>query len=92
MHDGCANTYSVSKGRKHVLVTPLSPFQEMQEQLAISKVTKKSLFANKGEDISMDFVPIPISERSCTNGAKKVEWVRAMHRKSKLMPRADGPF
>lgn len=31
----------------------------------------------------LDLVPIPVSERSCTDGAKKAEWVKAMHRKVK---------
>ena len=48
VHDGCVNTYSIFKGRKHILLTPLSPSQGMQDQLAISKVAKESLFANKG--------------------------------------------
>ena len=58
VHDGHANIYSVSKGRKHVLLTPLNLSQEKQHQLENSKVTKESLFANKGEDIcqSKNFV------------------------------------
>ena len=51
VHNGCANIYSMSKDRKRLLLTPLNPSQEMQDQSASSKVTKKSLFANKGEDI-----------------------------------------
>ena len=49
MHDGCANTHSISKGEKLVLLTPLSHSQVMKDQLAISKVEKENLFANKGE-------------------------------------------
>ena len=49
MYNGCANTYSISKGEKRVLLTTLNPSQAVQDQLAISKVTKESLFANKGE-------------------------------------------
>ena len=49
VHDGSAKTYYVSKSRKHVLLTPLSPSQAMKDQLEISKVAKESLFANKGK-------------------------------------------
>ena len=58
VHNGRANTYSVSKDGKSVLLTPLNPFQEMQDQSASSKVTKKSLFANKGKEIcqTVDFI------------------------------------
>ena len=51
VHDERANTYSISKDRKCVLLTPLNPSQEMQDQLASSKGTKKSLFANKRVNI-----------------------------------------
>ena len=48
VHDGHANTYSISKGEKHVLLTPLISSQAMKDQLAISKVAKESLFATRG--------------------------------------------
>ena len=72
VHDGFANIYSVSKGGKCVLLIPLSPSQEMQELLAISKVTKKSLLANKGKDISMDFVLCLLRTQQ---GKKQVKFV-----------------
>ena len=43
VHNGRANTYFVSKDGKRILLTPLSPSQAMRDQLAISKVAKKSL-------------------------------------------------
>ena len=49
MHNGRTYNYFVSKDKKRVLFTPLSLTQAMRDQLAISKVTKESLFANKGE-------------------------------------------
>lgn len=49
VHDGRGNTYSISKDGKCALLTALSPSQVVQDQLAISKATKESLFANKEE-------------------------------------------
>ena len=102
MHDWHANTYSIFKGWKRVLLKPLSPSTDMQDQLLVSKVKKENLFPNKGEDISMDFVlGLPRTQQ----GKKQVKivlsdlmWIhhykKRFHtqRKSMLMSCADGPF
>ena len=102
VHDWRAHTYSIFKDKKRVLLKPLSPSTEMQDQLAISKVKKKNLFANKREDTSMVFIlGLPRMQK----GKKQVKivpsdlmWIRCYkekfhtQRKSKLMPRVDDLF
>ena len=102
MHDGRANTYFAFKGGKRALLKTFSPFTEMEDQLVVSKVKKENLFANKGEDISMDFV---LSSPRTQQGKRQAKivlsdlmWIHRykerfhIQRKSMLMPRVDGPF
>ena len=100
VHDKRANTYFVSKDGKRVFLRSLNPSQEMQDQLTSSKVTKKSLFANKGADICqrMNFV-LPKTQQGKKQGKNvsgDLVWIRChkerlcAQRKSKLVPRIDG--
>ena len=51
---------------------------------SVHSATKRSLFEvvySFNPTTPFDLVPISISERSCTDGTKKIEWVRVLHRK-----------
>ena len=59
-------------------------YVEFAYNSSIHSTTKQSPFEvvyGFNPTTPLDLVPIPMSERSCMDGPKKAEWVRAMHRK-----------
>ena len=61
-------------------------YVEFAYNRSVHRTTKQSSFEviyGFNPTTPLDLVPIPISERGNADGAKKVEWVSAMHRKIK---------